>query len=44
LQAGCVADVVGIVGDPTRDIDAVIHRVEWVMKGGTVYVDKRAKR
>jgi imidazolonepropionase-like amidohydrolase len=44
LQAGCLADVVGIVGEPTRDIDAVINRVQWVMKGGVVYVDKRPKR
>ncbi len=43
LQPGCLADVVGVQGDPTRDIDAVITGVRWVMKDGVVYVDKRTK-
>ena len=43
LQPGCLADVVAVQGDPTRDIDAVISGVRWVMKEGVVYVDKRAK-
>jgi hypothetical protein len=35
--------VVRIDGEPTRDIDAVINRVQWVMKAGIVYVDKRTE-
>ena len=44
LQAGCFADVVAVEGDPTKDIDAAVNGVRWVMKGGVVYVDKRAPR
>ena len=44
LQPGCFADVVAIDGDPTKDIDAAINGVRWVMKGGVVYVDKRSSR
>jgi imidazolonepropionase-like amidohydrolase len=44
LQPGCTADLVAVEGDPTRDIDAAISGVRWVMKDGVVYVDKRAPR
>jgi imidazolonepropionase-like amidohydrolase len=44
LQAGCFADVVAIEGDPTKDIDAAINGVRWVMKGGVVFVDRRQPR
>jgi imidazolonepropionase-like amidohydrolase len=44
LQAGCLADIVAIEGDPTKDIDAAISSVRWVMKDGVVYVDKRTTR
>jgi imidazolonepropionase-like amidohydrolase len=44
LQPGCFADIVGIEGDPTKDINAAINGVRWVMKGGIVYVDKRSPR
>lgn len=44
LQPGCLADVVAVEGDPTKDIDAAINGVRWVMKGGVVYVDKRSTR
>jgi imidazolonepropionase-like amidohydrolase len=44
LQPGCFADVVAVEGDPTKDIDAAIQAVRWVMKGGIVYVDKRSGR
>ncbi|HXG87711.1 MAG TPA: amidohydrolase family protein [Vicinamibacterales bacterium] len=44
LQPGCLADVVAIEGDPTKDIDTAINGVRWVMKGGVVYVDKRSAR
>jgi imidazolonepropionase-like amidohydrolase len=35
-----LADIVAVDGDPTRDINVVIERVRWVMKGGKVVVDK----
>ena len=38
---GYFADLVAVQGDPTADIDVVINHVVWVMKGGTVVVDKR---
>lgn len=44
LQPGCTADVVAVEGDPTKDIDAAINGVRWVMKDGVVYVDKRGSR
>lgn len=44
LQPGCFADVVGVEGDPTKDIDAAVNGVRWVMKGGVVYVDKRTAK
>ena len=43
FQPGCLADVVAVEGDPTKDIDAAINGVRWVMKDGVVYVDKRTK-
>jgi len=43
LQPGCTADLVAIEGDPTKNIDAAITGVRWVMKGGQVVVDKRTK-
>jgi imidazolonepropionase-like amidohydrolase len=42
LQPGCTADIVAVEGDPTRDINAAINAVRWVMKDGVVYVDKRS--
>ncbi len=44
LQPGCTADLVAVEGDPTKDIDAAISGVRWVMKNGAVYVDKRSGR
>jgi imidazolonepropionase-like amidohydrolase len=44
LQPGCLADIVAVEGDPTRDIDAAINGVRWVMKDGAVYVDKRSSK
>jgi imidazolonepropionase-like amidohydrolase len=41
IAPGFYADIVAVDGDPLRDIDVVINRVKWVMKGGVVVVDKR---
>jgi imidazolonepropionase-like amidohydrolase len=40
LAPGYYADVVAVEGDPLANIDAAIHGVKWVMKGGKVVVDK----
>jgi len=40
IRAGSLADLVAVEGDPLADIDVVIHKVRWVMKGGEVVVDK----
>jgi imidazolonepropionase-like amidohydrolase len=41
LEAGKLADVVAVPGDPSRDI-AVMERLFFVMKGGTVVRNDRA--
>ena len=41
IAPGYFADIVAVDGDPTKNIDVVIRNVKWVMKGGTVLVDKR---
>jgi imidazolonepropionase-like amidohydrolase len=38
LAPGFYADLVAVDGDPLRDINVVITRVKWVMKGGVVVV------
>jgi imidazolonepropionase-like amidohydrolase len=40
LAPGYFADIVAVEGDPTKDIDVVIHHVEWVMKAGVVVFEK----
>jgi imidazolonepropionase-like amidohydrolase len=40
IAPGAYADLVAVEGDPLADIDAVIRGVRWVMKGGTVVVDR----
>ncbi len=40
LAPGCYADIVAVEGDPLADIDVVINRVRWVMKEGSVVVDR----
>jgi imidazolonepropionase-like amidohydrolase len=39
IAPGYFADLVAVDGDPLADIDVVIDRVRWVMKGGAVIVD-----
>ena len=39
VAPGAFADLVAVDGDPLADIDVVIRRVRWVMKGGRVVVD-----
>ncbi len=41
IAPGYFADIVAVDGDPLRDINVIINRVKWVMKGGRVVVDKR---
>jgi imidazolonepropionase-like amidohydrolase len=44
VAPGYYADIVAVEGDPLKDIDVVISRVRWVMKGGKVVVDKAKER
>jgi imidazolonepropionase-like amidohydrolase len=41
LEAGKLADVIAVAGDPSRDIHAMEH-VVFVMKDGVVYKNERA--
>jgi imidazolonepropionase-like amidohydrolase len=41
VAPGYFADIVAVEGDPRTDINAVLQGVKWVMKGGTVVVQKR---
>ena len=41
VAPGYYADIVAVAGDPLRDIHIVIDSVRWVMKGGSVVVDRR---
>jgi imidazolonepropionase-like amidohydrolase len=43
VAPGRFADVVAIEGDPLQDVGAVVRGVRWVMKGGKVVVDRRAR-
>jgi imidazolonepropionase-like amidohydrolase len=42
VAPGFYADIVAVEGDPLTDINVVIDKVRWVMKGGRVVVDKRS--
>ncbi len=37
VKVGCNADMIAVKGDPVADI-STMERVQWVMKGGVVYV------
>ena len=39
IAPGYFADLVAVEGDPLADVDVVINKVRWVMKGGIVVVD-----
>jgi imidazolonepropionase-like amidohydrolase len=43
IAPGYFADLVAVEGDPLKDINVVITKVRWVMKSGTVIVDKTIK-
>ena len=43
IAPGYFADVVAVEGNPLTDIQVVITNVKWVMKGGTVVVDKTTR-
>jgi imidazolonepropionase-like amidohydrolase len=40
LAPGYFADIVAVDGDPLADVAVLIEKVRWVMKGGTVVVDR----
>jgi imidazolonepropionase-like amidohydrolase len=39
IAAGYLADIVAVDGDPLADVNVLIQKVRWVMKGGAVVVD-----
>jgi imidazolonepropionase-like amidohydrolase len=41
VKAGAYADLVALDGDPLNDVDVIVRKLKWVMKGGKVVVDKR---
>lgn len=41
IAPGYFADIVAVEGNPLDDIRVAIDKVKWVMKGGTVVVDRR---
>jgi len=44
VAPGFLADMVAVEGDPLADVNVVINNVRWVMKGGTVVVDRSANK
>ena len=40
VAPGYLADLVAVDGDPLSDVNVVLNNVKWVMKGGTVVVNK----
>ena len=43
VAPGYYADLVAVEGDPLASIDAAVKNVKWVMKAGTVVVDKTGR-
>ncbi len=43
LAPGYFADIVAVEGDPLKDIEVVVNKVRWVMKGGVVVVDRQER-
>jgi imidazolonepropionase-like amidohydrolase len=41
IAPGYYADIIAVEGDPATDIHAITNGVPWVMKAGSVVVDKR---
>jgi len=41
IAPGYYADIVAVEGDPLADIDVVINKTRWVMKGGVVVMSAR---
>jgi imidazolonepropionase-like amidohydrolase len=44
IAAGYLADIVAVEGDPLADVNVLIQKVRWVMKGGAVVVDNTRMR
>jgi imidazolonepropionase-like amidohydrolase len=44
LGPGYFADIVAVEGDPLVDVNVLMDKVRWVMKGGTVVVDKTGSK
>lgn len=44
VAPGYYADIVAVDGDPLADVNVVIDKVRWVMKGGRVVVDRTTGR
>src|SRR5438552_2882406 len=44
IAAGYLADIVAVDGDPLTDVNVLIQKVRWVMKGGAVVVDDTRTR
>jgi imidazolonepropionase-like amidohydrolase len=44
IAPGYYADIAAVEGDPLSDIDVVLRKVRWVMKGGAVVVDTRSEK
>jgi imidazolonepropionase-like amidohydrolase len=42
IAPGYFADILAVEGDPLADVNVIINNVRWVMKGGTVVVEKTA--
>ena len=41
VAPGYFADIVAVDGDPLTDVNVVLNKVKWVMKGGAVMVVKK---